>query len=648
MKIKIITYLLYFAILPMFGQAPDITWQQCFGTPAEETQLYNIIKEEKTYLLAMRVAENDTMITNYHGGADAWIVKTDITGNILWEKCYGGSLGEHINKIIPTDDNNYYLFGSSMSYDGDVLNSGPHGYWVVKIDTLGNILWENSYGNDRCDDRDAILMPDGGLLMMGRIMEAGGDVSTYYGVNDLWLCKIDSTGTLEWEKTIGNEGLENATKIKLTEQNTLLMTGGFTQSGGMITCDHHGTNYEDVWILELDLEGNILQQFSFGGNYDDLGLDIITTNEGYVLIAATNSNDGDVIGLHGEPGNFAAYDIWISKVDYTGNLLWQRCLGGYGDEIPYYLTQTGDGGYIIIGLTNSDDGDVSGIHDDPPYYDRDIWMVKLSSEGELEWQHCYGTYYRESLSRHAILKLSDDNFVIGVQTDAGVGGDKTCFRDYPSGTPWPRMAWLFNLKDCSHYQPTPPQGPTGPDTLCHTNDSTSVYTLAPAAGAWGYTWQLQPEEAGTLAQDSLTAAITWNTAYQGEVQISASSYNDCGQSAFSEVKTTFVYTCVGVEEYAANGFGLRVYPNPAKEWVIFDISGTTPSPLGSPGWLSGGLGSNPTTITIYNHTGQLVEKLELNAARTQWNIGSLPCGLYFYHAEQDGKTVVGKLVLRGE
>ncbi|PIQ30553.1 MAG: hypothetical protein COW63_09640, partial [Bacteroidetes bacterium CG18_big_fil_WC_8_21_14_2_50_41_14] len=498
--------------------------------------------------------------------------------------------------------------------------------------------------------------PDGGLLMMGRIMEAGGDVSTYYGSNDLWLCKIDSIGNLEWEKTIGNEGLENAIKIKLTEQNTLLMTGGFTQSGGMITCDHQGTNYEDVWILELDLEGNILHQFSYGGNYDDMGWDIITTNDGYVFIAATNSNDGDVNGLHGEPGNFAAYDIWICKVDFEGNLVWQRCLGGYGDDTPDYLTQTEDGGYIVIGLTNSDDGDVSGIHDDPPYYDRDIWMVKLSSEGELEWQHCYGTYYRESFSSYAILKISDDNFVIGVQTDAGVGGDKTCYRDYPSGTPWPRMAWLFNLKDCSNYQPATPQAPTGPDTLCHTNDSTSVYTLTPAAGAWGYTWQLQPEEAGTLAQDSLTATITWNTGYQGEVLISAASYNDCGQSAYSEAKTTFVYTCVGVEEYAAGGFGLRVYPNPGKEWVTFEIPGTSPSPSGSPGWLSGGEGfyeasknlNKHTTIFVYNHTGQLVEKLELNNLITNWNVGNLPRGLYFYRAEQEGKTIEGKLVLRGE
>ena len=633
MKTKIITYILFLAMLPLFGQAPDITWQQCFGTPTKNTEIQNIVKTKNGFLIAFQVAESDTMITNYHGPtmADGWLVSTDSLGNILWERCYGGSSGDGIDKIILIDSTSYYLFGATWSYDGDVQNSGPRGFWAIKIDTLGNILWENSYGNDRCDARDAILMPDGGLLMMGRIMEAGGDVSTYYGSNDLWLCKIDSIGNLEWEKTIGNEGLENATKIKLTAENTLLITGSFTEIGGMITSDYHGS--ADVWIVELDLQGTILQQFGFGGSHIDQGWDIIKTEDGYVFAASTNSNDGDVTGFHGESGDDQPYDLWVCKIDFEGNLVWQKCLGGSGHERPYYLTQTQAGGYIVIGLTNSDDGDVSGIHDDLITYNvNDVWMVKLSSEGELEWQHCYGTYDRESFSRHSILKLSDDNFVIGVQTQPSVGGDKTCYRDYSPGLQyWPRMAWLFNLKNCSNYQPATPQAPTGPDTLCHTTDTTSVYTLTPATGAWGYIWQLQPEEAGTLVQDSLSATITWNTGYQGEVQISASSYNDCGQSAFSEVKTTFVYTCVGLEENAANGFGLRVYPNPANDFVTFETTG-----------------NKPTLIIVYNHTGQLVEMLELNASRTNWHVGSLPRGLYFYRAEQDGKLVVGKLVVSGE
>jgi len=88
---------------------------------------------------------------------------------------------------------------------------------------------------------------------------------------------------------------------------------------------------------------------------------------------------------------------------------------------------------------------------------------------------------------------------------------------------------------------------------------------------------------------------------------------------------------VGVEENIAGGFGLRVYPNPAREWVTFETGG-----------------NKPTTIFVYHHAGQLVEKLELKATPTRWNTSGLPGGLYYYRAEQDGKMVTGKVVLLGE
>ena len=86
-----------------------------------------------------------------------------------------------------------------------------------------------------------------------------------------------------------------------------------------------------------------------------------------------------------------------------------------------------------------------------------------------------------------------------------------------------------------------------------------------------------------------------------------------------------------MEEYAAGGFELRVYPNPAREWVTFETGD-----------------NKPTTIFVYHHTGQLVDKLELKATPTRWHTSGLPGGLYYYRAEQDGRTDPGKMVLLGE
>ncbi|MCD4771915.1 MAG: T9SS type A sorting domain-containing protein [Bacteroidales bacterium] len=561
MKIKFICLLitLLFSSVIVFSQINHISWQQCFGTE-ERDDAYSIIHgEENSYYIGIQISSDGQNITNYHGITDAWIVNTDSIGSVIWERCYGGSEGDGVHKMIPVDNKTFYLLNHSFSSDGDVQNGRLGNFWIVKINDTGDIIWENSYGNRSCDPRDAILTPDGGLLMMGRIMYAGGDVSAWYGMNDIWLCKLDSIGNIEWEKTLGNQGQENASKIKLTSDNTVLMIGGYQENGGMINCNHMGTSeWTDIWIVELDLSGNIIRQLCYGGTYNDLGHDIIETHDGYVILGSTTSNDGDVSGFHGIPGDIHGVDIWVCKIDFYGNIIWQRCIGGSGYDFPIYITQTEDSGYIVMGHTGSNDGDVSGNHSLDFFYD--IWVVKLNSIGEIEWQHCYGGERTEKFHGvHAVLKKSDYNFVLAAQS-AYQSDDVECA---PYGN-WDIDAWILEIKDCSQYQPQTPTQPTGPDTLCYTTDSTSIYEINTAAGAWGYEWQIEPEEAGTILQDSLSAYITWNQQYEGEVAISARSYNDCGESDWSEEKLTWVYNCVGINEIKTGNVLLRVYPNPAK------------------------------------------------------------------------------------
>ena len=613
MKIKFIYSLitLLFISVVAFSQINHISWQQCFGTN-ENDDSYSIIQSANNcYYFGIQISSDGQNITNYHGITDAWIINTDSVGSVIWERCYGGSEGDGIHKIIPVDNNTFYLLNHSFSSDGDVQNGRPGNFWIVKINDTGDIIWENSYGNRSCDPRDAILTPDGGLLMMGRIMYAGGDVSTWYGRNDIWLCKIDSIGNIQWEKTLGNQGQENAIKIKLTSDNTVLMIGGYQENGGMINCNHMGTSeWTDIWIVELDLSGNIIRQLCYGGTYNDLGHDIIETHDGYVILGSTTSNDGDVSGFHGIPGDIFTIDIWVVKIDKYGNIIWQKCLGGSEYDYPIYITQTEDSGYIVIGHTCSNDGDVSGNHSiDHGFID--IWIVKLDSIGEMEWQHCYGGERTEKFHGiHTVLKKSDYNFVLAAQS-AYQSDDVECdlygFMDID--------AWILEIKDCSQYQPQTPNQATGPDTLCYTTDSTSMYEINTAAGAWGYDWKIEPEEAGTILQDSLLAYVTWNQQYEGEVAVSARSYNDCGESDWSEVKLTWVYNCVGVEEINTRGYTLQVYPNPAKSSFeircsIFDIQ--------------------ESTIEIFDIFGIKVKEIKLPKGQTkaEVNVENWAKGLY--------------------
>jgi len=608
----------------------QISWQACYGTEWPD-EAKSIVATEDGYLIFGEVYYDITMGGN--GDQDILIYRVDSTGNMMWSKTYGGSGAEYPNDIIADNQGNFYFGTLSYSDDGNV-QSGNHGEadrWIVKIDGEGNIIWEHSYGGSGREYGGYVkLLKNGNILTYGATTSSDGDVPVNYGYLDDWLMIITPEGEIVQSRVYGNMGQNNIFDIVETRDGGFFFATKAEEVQGMVQGTHHGSG--DVWAVKLTLEMEIEWQKLYGGSgYDYGNRGVLELEDGYIFLGLTESDDGDVSGLHPNEDNYP--DIWVVRIDTIGNIMWQKCLGGSSyDYSMAGLYPTQDGGFMVVAETTSEDGDVEGFHH---YYwmglpSYDIWMTKLSAEGELEWSQCYGSYVQDRPAYNVIQK-DDDNWIIAAtaptfsENDSLVRGDVQCegHGDYDF--------WLFNLKDCSNYQPTTPEPPTGPDTLCHTNDSTSVYTLAPAAGAWGYTWQLHPEEAGTLAQGSLTATISWNTGYQGEVQISAASYNDCGESAFSEVKTTFVYTCVGVEENMANGFGLRVYPNPAKEWVTFETTG-----------------NKPTLIIVYNHTGQLVEKLELNNLSTNWNVGNLPRGLYFYRAEQDGKTVVGKLVLRGE
>jgi len=286
-----------------------------------------------------------------------------------------------------------------------------------------------------------ILTPDGGFVMIDRIGIGGGDVTNFYGVGDVWMCKCNSLGNIEWEKTLGNEGLDNCVSMIINSEGNIMMIGAAQKHGGLVEC-YPDEAWGDVWLVELDLQGNIISQHCYGGSYYEVGFDVIEEDEGYVFTAHTDSNDGDVSGLHGPAGGVpdGYSDIWVVKLNEQFEIVWQKCLGGYDTDDPKYITKTEDNEFIVIGTTYSNDGDVSGNHSNPGW-DTDIWAVKLDSLGEIEWQCCYGGWGSERLENpHTILKIDDYNYVIASSTDY-VSDDVEC-DIHANGD---RDAWVFEI-----------------------------------------------------------------------------------------------------------------------------------------------------------------------------------------------------------
>jgi hypothetical protein len=134
------------------------------------------------------------------------------------------------------------------------------------------------------DPRDMILTPDGGFVMIARIGIGGGDVTHFYGIGDCWMAKCDSIGNIEWEKTLGNDGLDNCVSLMINSAGNIMMIGAAQWHGGLVECYPDG-EWADVWIVELDMQGNILAQYCYGGSHYDLGYMIIELDDGYAFVA---------------------------------------------------------------------------------------------------------------------------------------------------------------------------------------------------------------------------------------------------------------------------------------------------------------------------------------------------------------------------
>ncbi|NOX47097.1 MAG: hypothetical protein GXO89_08985, partial [Chlorobi bacterium] len=545
-----------------FGQNMEITWQQCFGGSMLDGA-YDMVMVENGYLITGGTGSSDGDISYSYGNGDGWLVRIDSLGNILWEKTYGGTDSEAFNRIIATPDNNFYLLGTSFSSDGDISNDpypGSPDYWIVKIDSSGNIIWDRIVGGNMGESLfTGSATADGGVLATGFTDSNDGDVTQFYGGHDTWVVKLNSNGDIDWDYTIGTDWIDKGQAILQTSDGGYLIeSSSMLGEGGNISCVPHSYMTEGV-LTKLDADLNIVWQRCYGGSDSDAFGGIIEINSGYLLSGYTRSNDGDVSGWHGES------DVWIIKIDYFGNIIWQNALGGSNYEEASVINITDDNNIAIVGMTQSNDGDVSGNHS-MSEYDYDIWIVQLNNDGELLSQQCMGGAGDERLT-FGVVKKSDHNFVIAGQTDFGPSYDVACTPHGGNGID--KDFWVFEIKDCSQYPVGSIGAITGPDTTCTVYDSTNVYAISPVGGAWEYGWQLIPSGAGTIYGNGTQATVNWASGWEGTASIMARAMNDCDTTEWSQPHYTEVFTCLGIEELNAGKVKMRVYPNPAKGFVIF-------------------------------------------------------------------------------
>ena len=314
----------------IFSQTtPSIQWQKTLGGSGFDAAYSIQQTRDGGYIIAGYTESNDGNVTGNHGGSDYWIVKLDSNENIIWQKTLGGSDDDRAYSIQQTKDGGYVVAGYSSSNDGDVKSENQAYCWIVKLDQNGNIIWQNKIG-DLIYGQSIKQTTDGGYIIVG-------DSPT----NDFGIVKLDSNGNVSWQKSFGGKSRGAAYSVQQTTDGGYVVAG-YTYSNDISFTNNQGS--ADYWIVKLDASGNMIWQKTFGGADSEHAYNIQQTADGgYIVAGETWSADGN--DFH------RIINYWIIKLDINGNIIWQKTLGGSGYDEAYSIKQTRDGGYIIAGYT---------------------------------------------------------------------------------------------------------------------------------------------------------------------------------------------------------------------------------------------------------------------------------------------------------
>ncbi|MCT4628305.1 hypothetical protein [Winogradskyella sp.] len=299
---------------------------------------------------------------------------------------YGGSKNESAKAVTKTNDGGYAVLGHTQSIDGDITDKQNENfdYWLLKFDSENNLQWSKTYGGSN-DDRgnDIIQTADGGYIVIGYSSSNDEDVSENAGLRDYWLLKLDASGNIIWQKSYGYSGIDVGHNITQTNDGGFFITGvlDVTASGGEGNTSRNANRHAggDYWALKLDTSGNIEWSKYFGGGFTDTPYDAIQTNDGYIIVGSSDSDDVDI------SDNKGTYDFWVVKISNTGSMIWEKSFGGDEIDEARAIASTNDGNFIIAGDTRSNNTDVSQNNGAA-----DLWLIKISPIGDLIWEKTYG------------------------------------------------------------------------------------------------------------------------------------------------------------------------------------------------------------------------------------------------------------------
>ncbi|MGA2669054.1 MAG: T9SS type A sorting domain-containing protein [Ignavibacteria bacterium] len=481
------------------------------------------------------------------GGADFYIVKISDNGIVQWKKTIGGTLDEQAFSIIQTIDGGYVVAGFTKTF-----GAGLEDMYIVKITSTGSVQWSKTVGGSGNDRAYSVInTSDGGYVLAGYTTSFGA------GYSDLYIVKLDGIGTLQWSRTVGGNGYDYAYSIVQTIDSNYVVAG----ASSSYTYMHD----PDVIVTKLNSNGNLLWCRTVGvsGFGDGANAIIQSTDGGYVIAGGTDAFSA---------GSTAMY---IIKFNEAGTLQWSTTVGGPNDQGANSIIQTIDGGYIVTGFSSSFGAG-----------NLDIFIVKLYSNGTLQWGKTVGGVNEDQA--YSVTKCANTGYAVaGTTKSFGIGNYNDMFI----------VTFDTNWNSCGN---------------------TEVITAS-------------SETIGTVS--SRTPTVT----SPNSVVTSPTAIVDSGG--------TVLYICgIGIKPISSvipkSFFLSQNYPNPFNPTtkIKFDI----PPLKGVRGMgvrliISDLLGREVTTL--------INEQLNPGTYEVEWDGTNYPSGVYFYRLVMDGYSETKKMVL---
>lgn len=348
---------------------------------------------------------------------------------IHWQKSLGGKNNEYAYASTPTSDGGYVIVGSTNNNkDGDVpvskafSGAGGSDIWVVKLNNWGEIEWSKTFGGTKDDvATDVLETKDKGILLVATTSSTDGEAAGNGSRGGLILLKLKTDGSIEWRKVIASGYSVGEISFARADANSKPTIKPTSDGGYILGATINPVNTTDFWLSKLNATGDIQWTRTYGSTSNDSMNEVIVCNDGgFLMVGGT---EGSNLEISGAGKGFI--DFCIMKADATGRLLWLRALGGTNLDMAYSAVETTDNAYIIVGETNSTNGDMT-----PNLGQKDGVLAKYSAtEGRLLWKvltggdDIDGLYTIKKSSTGKLFAMGMSSSVIGKVKPNGPVGD---------------------------------------------------------------------------------------------------------------------------------------------------------------------------------------------------------------------------------